>query len=603
MGTLQSSDLTYGDEETLPMNTLHNEIKSALHSPLNFTQSYNTVESFIQDQEAKYPFDPNVLDADGFFKSDTAYNSAPIGVKRYRKKDTTTSTENFAQKALRTMTNEQIIDRLMYDLNFLAKFVAPEICKYDFPDNLQSIWQMVVRGLIDMEDFIAEARYVLGIPRSFTKTTLMKLALVYNTIFSTKTFMLVVGSTNPKAEAIIKDAVSMLRSPQMEAVFGQIAKFEKNSASHKEFTFLGKPIVFFARGVLTDLRGVNIGNKRPNFILADDMQSEENAKSPTESDALITWFSSTLLEVADPDGYIFIYVGNTYAHDGALITHLIQDPEWTSNTIGAITADGKSLWEELKPLSKLLSGYLQAKKLNKEANWLAQMMNAIDINMNTSVDLELVESTSMESWGFLEAHPSEPVVKYLVIDPASSRDNADDVAIAYCESYVHQIPVVQDLTSRQRNPMTTIQDAIKLCLDNDCYVILIEGIAYQQTLQFWMDYFLDEWEIDWIEVSIFNAHRSSKNTRILNSFDYLETGDIILSPQALDTFKVQAKIFNHLKTNNLDDGLDAISEAKLQLQDKHYAISEAHERGFLKHAEVVSNQKRHNSNGYKVSAI
>ena len=583
-------------------HNLHNEIQSALYTPVNFTDSFASVEALIQNQEHNYPFDPKTLDDDGFFRSEDL-NLAPIGVKRYRAKVKDTSSENFAQRSLRTMTNDQIINRMMYDLNFLAKFVAPEICKYDFPDNLQSIWQMMVRGLIDMEDFIAEARYVLGIPRSFAKTTLMKLALVYNTIFSTKNFMLVVGSTNPKAEAIIKDVIAMLRSPQMESVFGVIDKFEKNSAAHKEFTFLGKPVVFFARGVLTDLRGVNIGNKRPNFILCDDMQSEENAKSPTESDALITWFSSTLVEVADPEGYMFVYVGNTYAHDGALITHLIKDPEWTSNTIGAITADGKSLWEELKPIEKLLSGYLQAKKLGKEANWLAQMMNAIDINMNTNVDLDLVESKSMETWGILESHPSEPVVKYIVIDPASSRENADDVAIAYCESYVNQIPVIQNLTSKKRNPMTTIQDAIKLCLDNDCYVILIEGIAYQQTLQFWMDYFLDEWGIDWIQVSIFNAHRSSKNTRILNSFDYLETGDIVLSPQALDVFKLQAKPFNHLKTNNLDDGLDAISEAKLQLQDKHYAITEAHERGFLKHSEVVSNQMRKVSHGFNISAI
>lgn len=583
---------------------LSNQVNTSLHKGATFLQGYETLEDLIHEANPNdIKFDSAILDKDGFFKKDPLLDDVPIGVKRYRKKDKTENKETFPQRALRTMTKGQIIDRMMYDLNFFAKFVLPEVCKYDFPDNLQSIWQMVVRGLLDMEDFIAEAQYVLGIPRSFAKTTLMKLALVYNTIFSTKTFMLVVASTNPKAEAIIKDASAMMHSPQMESIFGKIDKYVKNSASHKEFKFLGKTIIYFARGAMTDLRGVNIDHRRPNFILCDDMQSEENAKSPTESDSLITWFSSSLMEAMDPDGCMFIYVGNTYAHEGALISKLIVDPEWTSNTIGAITSDGESLWEELKPLNKLLSGYLRAKRLNKEANWLAQMMNAVDINMNNNIDLDLVASVSLESWEKILESKNEPVTKFVVIDPASSRQNADDVAIAYVEEYIQQVPVVQELSSMRRNPMDTIRDVIQICMRNNCYVVLIEGIAYQQTLEFWMNYFFDEWGIDWIEVSIFNAHRTSKNTRILQSFSYLESGDIILSPQAMDEYRVQAKNFDHLKTNNLDDALDVVSEAKLQLQDKHRAIREAHDRGFINHSNVLSNMKRRKQHGYAISAI
>lgn len=573
-----------------PTTTIHNT-RQTEHTPAS--RAFLMLEGAVAQTEAL-----GVKISRKAKYADYGLEIPPVGVKFFRKKKK--FTENYAETYIRTMTNEEIIHKLMYDLNFLSKFVLPDLCHYNFPKTLQSIWQMVIKGLMSMEDFIAEAKYVLGIPRGFSKTTLMKLVLVYNIIFSSKTFMLVVGSSETNAQAISKDVVDMMQTSQMIHVFGEIGKFSNNSADFRRFKFLGKDVILKSKGVLTSLRGLNVGNRRPNFILCDDMQTEESARSPVESDSVRTWFSSTLLEAHDPEGCMYVYVGNTYAYEGSLITSLIKDPEWTSNTIGAITVDGESIWEELKPLTKLLAGYLQAKRLNKEANWLAQMMNAIDLNMNTNVDIDLVEEMSMKYWGKLTPQ-DKPILKCVIIDPASDRENADNVAIGLVEEYERNIPVIAQLSSKRRNPMQTIMDTLELCLENECYVVVVEGIAYQQTLQFWFQYFFDEWGVDWIHVVVFNAHRSSKNVRILNSFDYLEKGEIVLSPQALDFYRVEAKAFNHLKTTNKDDGLDVVSEAKLQLQDKYMVFTELQDLGYL--AFKAQEKDKGNNNGYQISPI
>jgi hypothetical protein len=499
---------------------------------------------------------------------------APIGVIRYRTKDSISP--NALHDLLSGLTKEQIIDRLLHDLNFLSRFAQPEHHKYDFPPLLVEMWNMVVRGIMDLEGFIGEASYVLGIPRGFAKTTFIKLYIIHCTLFSSKTFFLIVTSVEDNGNEIIKDVMEMLSQDQFIELFGdwksELATYKGiNRVDQKVFRFLGRWVIMKSKGAMTSVRGLNILGLRPNNLIMDDMQSEENAQSPAESKRLLTWFSSTLLPAADPDGAVYIYVGNVYAYDGAIIIHLIKDPIWVSLTLGAITPDGKSLWEERHPLSKLIASYKKAKRLHRETHWLSQMMNAFDIVHDVHLDFDLIEDAFKQR--FASGDKAEETValqnyrreadsaklRFLVVDPASQRRTADEVAIAHCTVLQTGEVVVDSLMSSRMNPKQNIYEIVALCIRYETPIVLVENVAYQETLRFWFDELKASLRADWITTIGFTPGKLSKNSRIVHSFEQLMQGDYFMTPDVQTKYFSQAKVFRPDISTNKDDRLDVVA--------------------------------------------
>lgn len=529
------------------------------------------------------------------------FGAVPAGVVIYDKRKNDDPYTRLAN-LIEGLSTKEIAHHCLHDLDFLSQFVMPETSTARWPDLLHAVWAMLVDAIMVLQEYRGEAKFALGIPRGFAKTTLMKLFAILALTFTRHTFIVVVGSVDKNAENIIGDIIRALDSPQYRKAFGDYdSNMIINRQDEKVFYLGGKQIVLKAKGGRTSLRGLNVNNRRPDFILMDDMQNEENAASPTESNSLLTWMISTLLPTRSPDGAMFLYIGNTYAHKGSILQKLIEDPGWVSLTLGAILSDGKSLWPEVHPISSLLSSYRTARKMGKEGEWLAQMMNAMDVSRQKLVDIPRMQrryyeyfQTDIEGKAIVDFEGNliepDPQWKYIMIDPASTKENADDVAVG-CGGSIKDTAVLFEVDSARRNPMDTIKDSVLMAIRHNTSMIFVEDVAYQDTLLWWFNYMLDKWKIDYLTIKPIAPGRGSKNSRIMKMFTDVDTDQLIIHPDATIPFKNQTLTFDKLKSTNQDDILDlAHYIGKINMLHR-VKLMEAHQESMFRKAEQLRDMR------------
>ena len=486
----------------------------------------------------------------------------PSTVKLFHKIGTQDTT---VQDMLAGMTPEQVYAKLATDLNFLSKFLLGDVFKYDWPPLIVAVWSLLIQSVASLQDYAGEANLAIGIPRGFAKSTLMKIFCCYCLMFTRHTFILVIGNVDANAANIIKDIQSMLDADHAVRYFGSPKDdVHVDRQDFKHFIYQGKSCIMKAKGGRTSVRGINVDHRRPDVILMDDVQDEENAKSEIESEALSTWIVGTLLPTVSHNGAINLFVGNTYDHDGSILKKLVRDPEWVSLTLAAILDDGTSLWPQLHPVVKLLSSYRSACRLGHERSWLAQYMNALDSEQNDSFDAAAMVSNYDKRFGY-SPHidlMSMATARYIIIDPASTKKNADDHAITV-NYVVDDTPIVRKVVNGVMNPMEAITNAIVLALQYGATYIFVEDVAYQDTLLWWFRKIIEEdTQIpqqmkNQLKVLPCSPARGNKNTRILHMFKQITHGGILIHPDAQPKVKAEGIAFDKMKTNNTDNVIDA----------------------------------------------
>ena len=495
------------------------------------------------------------------------------------------------------MTRKEIIAKMVVDFDFISMFLLPQVSKYRWPKLMKAIWNLLADCLSDLQEDAGEANLALAIPRGFAKTTFMKIYIVYCILFSRHTFILIVCSVDANAENILKDVIGILDSPQVRSVFGNWDTEKYNDRQDfKHFKFMGKDIILKAKGANTSLRGLNVGNRRPDIILMDDIQTEESAKSPVESESLKTWIMSTLLPTVSPEGGINLFIGNSYSYEGAILPLLVKSKEWLTLTLGCILSDGTSLWPELHPVEKLLAHYRRDVAMGVEAIWLAQYMNAMDINRANLIDLARVGAMFAKRWPDCsqdaQVCSDSAQAKYIIIDPSTSKVNADDTAVGLFY-LLDGTPVLRRIENGSYTPKQVIIKSLALALKETVPIIFVEGVAYQTTLLFWAKEYTEKLKLDklveWIEIM---PERSSKNARILTMFEQCSNGEMFVHPDAWAPFKFEAINFDKLKTNNRDNVLDVAHYGPLVAITYRRKLEDAYHEAYYQSLAEKSARKR-----------
>lgn len=444
---------------------------------------------------------------------------------------------------------EQARLRGAQDFNFFAGLCLQDIMRFSFPPFYITLWALVVRAIKEGRDdkLFKIIRYAVGLPRGFAKTTFLKVLVCWLICYDKITFLLIVCATEPLAYAFLSDVSSMLGSENMQAVYG-IWEPAVDNAGEKKGSYRRKLIILKAIGAGTSIRGVNEENRRPDFLLCDDMQTKENDDSDTEREALFNWFVGTLLKVVDKFFSIAFYVGNMYS-DRCILYRLKESPVWISLITGAILADETSLWSELQSLEDLYEGFVHDESMGKADIWFAEIMN------------DPVESkTSLLKGAFpsmtLSVIPS-PDASFITVDPANFRNSSDDNVI--CSHHIIDgVGYVNELDGGIWNPKKTAWGAINMAIRTDATLIAVEAYGYQESLAFWMAEIMKEESITGIEVlPITRRLNKTKEQHIRNFIAEIYSGHwYFLRDIDRVKFVYQATAYRVGKPKNKDDYLD-----------------------------------------------
>lgn len=455
-----------------------------------------------------------------------------------------------------TVKHEEAFNAAKSNLNFLAAMAMPYVFQYMYPKLFLAAWALMTEAVFRVRDF---TQLVLGIPRGFGKTTLVKLFILFCILFTNRKFILVNSAVQELAENIIADVIDMLNEKNIIRVFGDWKiGIEKDTLNLKKFAYRSRTVILAAMGAGGSLRGLNLKNERPDVMIFEDVQTRECADSKVQSDALERWMVGTAMKAKSPHGCFFLFVGNMYPTPYSILRKLKKNPKWTKFICGGILADGTSLWEELQPIKQLLSELDNDVEMGHEDIFAAEVLNDENAKLNTKVKLEKINE-----WPFTEI--DRPQGKFIVIDPATKKKNADLITITYFEVY-DGVPAACDIDEGNYSPMETIKHALFLALKYKCNLIGVEATAYQSTLLFWFDHVCKELDIAGFDFVELHTGGYSKNSRITNGIKMMSTGELRVHPRCRALVVNQLSAWNPLKRDNIDGILDTIAYAPTLLE-------------------------------------
>lgn len=482
--------------------------------------------------------------------------------------------------ALINVSKEDVYARGRTDFNFFARLAVPEVMESDFPDFYVATFHMLVER--HPQDIGKIMRFALGLPRGHAKTTFIKIVIAWMIVYDLISFAVVVCANEDLAENLLSDVSDILSSDNMLQIYGDWERgLTVDTKGLKKCVYHNRNIILAAKGAGSSLRGLNLKHKRPDLIFCDDVQTKENDESEAERLKLRRWLVGTLFKIIAPRGnrYIF-YVGNMYS-DHCILYQFQQSPSWISLITGAILADGTPLWPELHSLDELMESFFHDEELGEADQWFAEVMNdpiSAALSLLTGEIPKPDFSEEMEGDGF-----------FITVDPAGFRETSDDNVIAVHGIYDGKGAVIE-LDAGIKDPEQLIIRTLQLCLSHGASVIGIETVAYQQTLKFWMEKYIRDWELHGIEVVELSPKARTKESRIRAFVLELYARNYYLFSTVRAAFVWQAMKYKLGLKKNKDDILDCCAYALDMRNDFWHLIGNRKiEQRALAHVAVRTN--------------
>ena len=404
-----------------------------------------------------------------------------------------------------SVDREKLFTACKQDMNILAGLALPEVFEFYFPPMFVVVWNWLKEYAHKPRDF---SKLALGLPRGFAKTTLVKLFVLYCILFTNKKFALIISHTEKHGINIINDIMSMLKERNIISTFGDYSiGQERDTQSLQIFNFRGRKFILAAIGAEGSIRGLNLGNDRPDLMIFEDFQAKEESESEFLSTKLLNRMVGTIMKAKSPKGCLYLYVANMYPTPGSILKKLKENPFWIKFIIGGILADGTSLWEELQPLQQLLEELQNDTAMGTPEIFFAEVLNDETAGIRSGIDLNAIPICP-----YLPIMDS-PQGKFITIDPAGSKDTNDFNAIGYTEVFDGR-PVLQQIYKGHWSPLELIMRAIVLAIKTKTNLIVVEDVSYQQSLLFWFNHVCLEHGISGLMFEGINPESKSKVSRI-----------------------------------------------------------------------------------------
>lgn len=176
--------------------------------------------------------------------------------------------------------------------------------------------------------------------------------------------MVLVGKSQENANTLLSDLQAELQYNQRYINdFGE----QYNAGSWEEGQFVtADGCAFFARGRGQSPRGLRYRNRRPDYIVIDDLDDDELCENETRVRKLVKWVKEALFGALDGGRGRFIMVGNLIGKNSVLAAVCATDSVETSQ-VNAVDKQGRVAWaakwtrEELREMERFM-GYRSFQK-------------------------------------------------------------------------------------------------------------------------------------------------------------------------------------------------------------------------------------------------
>jgi len=367
-----------------------------------------------------------------------------------------------------------------------AAFFLQDQLTLEIPPFHETVWQELKQLRVKLLDLSSRPiKKVFTVPREHNKTTIVKLFCVDSFREDPNiSFILYCSATFSSASNACRDIIRWLMCEQEAHLWGETEKVKQNETEGlwilKIPTSYGrkKEIVLKAVGVDKQIRGLNIFSRRPDMIIADDIEDLNTADDGKQQMKLDEWFFGTLIKATATQA-IVILIGNIIK-SSTLLSRLCEDPAWNPTRFGAIVRepDGRlrPLWEGKYTLQSLLAEYRSYRRLGLGHIWESEMMNL-------SRDVSLAEAIPANCL-IPDPHPQQVKCGFIAIDPAFGVQSINDESAITVHAQLANspTPVLIDCEHGRWKERVLFERMMDLVYKWGLTTIVIEAVAAQRLL-------------------------------------------------------------------------------------------------------------------------
>lgn len=351
----------------------------------------------------------------------------------------------------------------------------------------------------------------LAAPRGEAKSTIVtRLFALYCVVTDQKKYIAIISdSIDQSAEFLQAIKTELEVNPRIKTDFPKAFGVGRLWQAYTVHTT--NSIKIQCAGARKKMRGWVYGAYRPDLVLLDDLENDENVENPDQRDKLERWLKRTPLKLAAAGEKMdVVYIGTILHHDSVL-NRILKNKGWTTRVFRALIEwpDNMKLWDEWEAiyhdegeLAAIAFYQKHKRKMDKGAvvSWDARpilelmIIRARDGHSNFDSELQNdpaagEDSPFSESINYWRELPAG-LIYFAAVDPSlgkksKTRKKGDPSAIivgGYDRMHGILYIVVADI--QRRTPDKIISDVIKY--QKEYPQILgwaVESVAFQEFLR------------------------------------------------------------------------------------------------------------------------
>lgn len=291
-------------------------------------------------------------------KDNVAYQENLFAEYVLRKKDRIDERQKLEKRfaAGELVTGEKRLRKELaaFDLAYFGRAYLPHYFTRKSPafhEELDELWSSgVMKGKNPFRDAKEIARLdgsqqAIAAPRGHAKTTNFTFKdTLHAVLYQYKHYPILLSDSSEQAEGFLDDIKTELEdNPHILEDFG-ILKGDKVWRSSVILTKTG--IKLEAIGSGKKIRGRRHRNWRPDLLVLDDIENDENVNTPEQRKKLKSWFDKAVSKAGDTYTDI-MYIG-TILHYDSLLSRVLVNPTYRTKKYRAVLsfATNTALWEE-----------------------------------------------------------------------------------------------------------------------------------------------------------------------------------------------------------------------------------------------------------------
>lgn len=257
-------------------------------------------------------------------------------------------------------------------------------------------------------------------PRGHAKTTIKCFLIpIFQALEEPETYQHYLNIQNTSTKAInvnISLKSEFEENELLRAVYGDLTSKEK--WTEKQFV-LSNGIIFSAIGSGESMRGINWKNKRPDYMIADDLYDDDDIYSKTSVLKKERWWWGSVYYARAKKPHVSIHVQGTSISKIDLLHKLESDPTIKSKKFSAIISEEKKLvlWKENTTYDELMID----KQRMGSITFAREMLNEVRDDESS-----IIKESWIQYFDQIDTNNERIVLRICGVDPSVGQNEEND---------------------------------------------------------------------------------------------------------------------------------------------------------------------------------